>query len=66
MLVRPILVEVLKRATVIAVFGLAGVAILAWMYLIYMGWGIRHMDVGMRMVIMPAMQHSGFSECRPG
>jgi len=35
----------------------AGVAILAWMYLIYMGWGMRHMDVGMRMVIMPAMQH---------
>jgi len=27
------------------------------MYLIYMGWGMRHMDVGMRMVIMPAMQH---------
>jgi hypothetical protein len=31
------------------------------MYLINMGWGTRHMDVGMRMVIMPAMQHSGFS-----
>jgi hypothetical protein len=30
------------------------------MYLIYMGWGIRHMDVGMRMVIMPAMQHFWF------
>jgi len=42
---------------VIVAFGLAGVAILAWMHLIYMGWGMRHMDVGMRMVIMPAMQH---------
>jgi hypothetical protein len=55
-LVRPILVEVLKRDRY-RPFGLAGVAILAWMYLIYMGWGMRHMDVGMRMVIMPAMQH---------
>src|ERR1700692_669219 len=37
--------------------GLAGVATLAWIYLIYMDWGMRHMDVGMNMVIMPAMQH---------
>jgi predicted metal-binding membrane protein len=47
---------VLKRDRALVAFGLAGVAILAWTYLIYMGWGMRHMDVGMRMVIMPAMQ----------
>ena len=38
-------------------FGLAGVAILAWMHLIYADWGMRHMDVGTDMVIMPAMQN---------
>ena len=57
MSVSPILVEMLKRDRAMVAFGLAGVAILAWMYLTYMGWGMRHMDVGMRMVIMPAMQH---------
>jgi len=54
--VRPIL-EKCSSATVIVTFGLASVAILAWVYLIYMGWGMRHMDAGMRVVIMPAMQH---------
>jgi predicted metal-binding membrane protein len=54
---RPILVELLKRDRAILAFGLAGVAILSWTYLIYMDWGMRHMDVGMEMVIMPAMQH---------
>jgi predicted metal-binding membrane protein len=55
--VSPILVAVLKRDRAIVAFGLAGVAILAWIYLIYMDWGMRHMDVGMHMVIMPAMKH---------
>jgi predicted metal-binding membrane protein len=55
--VSPILVEVLKRDRAIVVFGLAGIATLSWTYLIYMDWGMRHMDVGMDMVIMPAMQH---------
>ena len=53
----PILVEVLKRDRASVAFGLAGVATLSWIYLIYMAWGMRHMDVGMEMVIMPAMQH---------
>ena len=57
MSVRPTLVEVLKRDRAIVAFGLAGVATLSWAYLIYMDWGMRHMDVGMNMVIMPAMQH---------
>jgi predicted metal-binding membrane protein len=54
---RPMLVEVLKRDRAIVAFGLAGVVTLSWTYLIYMDWGMRRMDVGMEMVIMPAMQH---------
>ena len=52
-----VLAEVLKRDRAIVAFGLAGVAILSWTYLIYMDWGMRHMDVGLEMVIMPAMEH---------
>jgi len=55
--VSPTAVEVLKRERAIVAFGLAGVTILSWTYLIYLDWGMRHMDVGMEMVIMPAMQH---------
>ena len=54
-----ILVEVLKRDRAIVGFGLAGVATLSWTYLISMEWGMRNMDVGMKMVIMPAMLGSG-------
>ena len=53
----PILAAALKRDRMIIASGLAGVATLSWTYLIYMDWGMRHMDVGMDMVIMPAMQH---------
>ena len=52
-----ILVEVLKRDRAIVALGLAGVVTLSWLYLLWMDWGMRHMDVGMEMVIMPAMQH---------
>jgi predicted metal-binding membrane protein len=55
--VSPILAAVLKSERAIVAMGLAGVATLAWIYLIYMDWGMRHMDVGMNMIIMPAMQH---------
>jgi predicted metal-binding membrane protein len=48
---------ILRRDRAIVVLGLAGIVALAWAYLIYMDWGMRHMDVGMEMVIMPAMQH---------
>jgi predicted metal-binding membrane protein len=51
------LVAVLKRDRTIIAFGLAGIAALSWIYLVCMDWGMRHMDVGMDMVIMPAMQH---------
>jgi predicted metal-binding membrane protein len=57
MSVSPILLEMLKRDRAMVAFGLAGVAILSWTYLIYMDWGMRHMDVGTQTVIMPAMQH---------
>jgi len=51
------LIAVLKRDRVVVAFGLAAIATLSWTYLIYMDWGMRHMDVGMEMIIMPAMQH---------
>jgi predicted metal-binding membrane protein len=55
--VSPTLLEVLKRDRMIVAFGLGSIAILSWVYLICMDWGMRHMDVGMQMVIMPAMEH---------
>jgi predicted metal-binding membrane protein len=50
------LAAVLKRDRAIVAVGLAGVALLSWIYLICMDWGMRHMEVGIGMVIMPAMQ----------
>ena len=66
MSVSPTAVEVLKRDRAIVAFGLAGVTTLSWTYLIYLHWGMRHMDVGMEMVIMPAMQHLDRLGSRPG
>src|ERR1700730_2029487 len=51
------LIAVLKRDRVVVAFGLAAIATLSWTYLIYMDRGMRHMDVVMKMTIMPAMQH---------
>jgi predicted metal-binding membrane protein len=51
------LIAVLKRDRAVVAFGLAAIVTLSWTYLIYMDWGMRHMDVGMEMIIMPAMQH---------
>jgi hypothetical protein len=51
------LIAVLKRDRVVVAFGLAAIATLSWTYLIYMDWEMRHMDVGMEMIIMAAMQH---------
>jgi predicted metal-binding membrane protein len=50
------MLEVLKRDRAMVAFGLAGVAILSWIYLICMDWGMHHMNDEIRMVIMPAMQ----------
>jgi predicted metal-binding membrane protein len=35
--------------------GLGAVIGLAWGYLLYMGWGMEHMDIGVSMVLMPRM-----------
>jgi predicted metal-binding membrane protein len=47
----------LKRDRALVAIALAGIAALSWAYLIYMDWGMRHMEIGMQMVIMPAMQN---------
>ncbi len=39
--------------------GLGLVVALAWGYLLYMGWGMEHMDVGVHMAIMPRMTDWG-------
>jgi predicted metal-binding membrane protein len=54
--VSQILATALKRDRMIIAFGLVGVTTLSWTYLIYMDWGMRHMDVGIDMVIMPHTQ----------
>lgn len=43
------------RDRVIVLSGLAAAAALAWAYVLYMGWGMAHMDAGMAMAIMPRM-----------
>ena len=52
-----ILTEVLRRDRAIIALGLAALVTLAWAYLIVMDWGMRHMEVGMDVLIMPSMQH---------
>jgi|ERR1022692_357956 predicted metal-binding membrane protein len=42
-----------NRVVVLAT--LAILCLLAWTYLLYMGWGMAHMDVGVDMAIMPRM-----------
>jgi predicted metal-binding membrane protein len=55
--VSTILLELFKRDRAIVSLSLVGIVALAWTYLVYMDWGMRHMDIGMSMAIMPAMQH---------
>jgi predicted metal-binding membrane protein len=43
------------RERLALLLGLGVVVALAWGYLLYMSWGMEHMDVGVRMVIMPRM-----------
>lgn len=52
MAVSRILAGALKRDRAIVALGLAGIVTLSWTYLIWMDWGMRHMDIGMEMVIM--------------
>ena len=41
---------------------LAGLTVLSWAYMLYMDWGMRHMDIGVDMAIMPAMTDWGFAD----
>ena len=50
-----ILAAALKRDRMIVAFGLAGVTVLSWAYLIYIHWGM-HLNLGMDMVIEPSAQ----------
>lgn len=48
------------RDRVIVLSGLAAAAVLAWAYVLYMGWGMAHMDAGMAMAVMPRMTNWRF------
>jgi predicted metal-binding membrane protein len=50
--------EVLKRDRTVILSGLAGVVALAWVYMFYLAWDTRNMDMGMEMT-MPRMQAWG-------
>jgi len=54
-LVSRILAAALKGVRMIVAFGLAGVTVLLWAYLIYMDWGM-HLNLGMDMVIESSAQ----------
>lgn len=43
------------RDGVIVLSGLSSAAMLAWAYLLYMSWGMAHMEAGAAMAIMPRM-----------
>jgi predicted metal-binding membrane protein len=43
------------RQRVIVLSGITAAAALAWVYLLYMSWGMAHMDAGAAMAIMPRM-----------
>ena len=47
------------RDRLIVLSGLTAAATLAWAYMIYMSWGMKHMDAGATMAIMPRMTHWG-------
>ncbi|CAD6560248.1 hypothetical protein LMG27952_07081 [Paraburkholderia hiiakae] len=47
------------RDRVIIVSGLTAAATVAWVYLLYMSWGMRHMHAGVAMAIMPRMTDWG-------
>jgi predicted metal-binding membrane protein len=47
------------RDRVIVMSGLTVAAMLAWAYLLYMSWGMEHMDAGGAMAIMPRMTDWG-------
>ncbi|MEO5698155.1 MAG: DUF2182 domain-containing protein [Burkholderiaceae bacterium] len=46
----------------VLIAALAGVIGLAWAYLLAMGWGMAHMDIGIDMLIMPRMTDWGAAD----
>jgi predicted metal-binding membrane protein len=49
--------DICGRERLPSLFGLLGLSALAWLYLLYMGWGMNHMDVGAQMLLMPRMNN---------
>jgi len=49
---------VFKRDRIIVISGIAVVSVLAWMYMLYLAWGMRNLDMGMEMSV-PHMQSWG-------
>jgi predicted metal-binding membrane protein len=49
----------LARQRAIVVASLGAVIVLAWAYLLWMAWGMQHMDVGASMLLMPRMTDWG-------
>ena len=53
--VRTLFANAARRDRLGLFLALGLVVALAWSYLLYMGWGMEHMDVGIHMTIMPRM-----------
>lgn len=47
------------RDRIVVLSGLTAAATLAWIYLLYMSWGMEHMEAAAAMVIMPRMTNWG-------
>lgn len=47
----------LRHPAAPALASLVALIVLAWAYLLWMAWGMEHMDVGSEMLLMPAMNH---------
>lgn len=47
----------LRHPAAPALASLVSLIVLAWAYLLWMVWGMEHMDVGSEMLLMPAMNH---------
>jgi predicted metal-binding membrane protein len=52
---KPVGVQLRDRRIIFATLAL--IVVLAWVYLLYMDWGMRHMEAVANMIIMPAMTH---------
>jgi predicted metal-binding membrane protein len=50
---------VLKRDRVVVIAGIAVLAALAWVYMLYLAWGMKGMEMGASNMAMPSMQSWG-------